>query len=228
MKKNLLTVIIALLGAVIFTSGLLSVTFAKYSNEIPFADGVSIAGFGTLELHEHEVKETDGVYELTDKIAEKENKYDKVIPGVDIPKDPYIILKGKFEVSFRVYVKILEADFPKAKIDGEEKKTVTYELAKDAIAKGESEDDEQAVDALSEVDSEESSAEDFWKKDEELTNEKNGEYVYYHEFTVGDLEDLPLDKPIYILKDNKITVSQYYVGDKSFSLAVSAWVAQVD
>jgi len=62
-------------------------------------------------------REDDGTYTLTTADPVTANSY-KLMPGVDVPKDPYITVTGKTELPGWLFVEIVEsADFPE---------TVTY------------------------------------------------------------------------------------------------------
>lgn len=157
---------------------LVSRTFARYTASEEAADAAHVAaGLPRLELWEHEAELKDGEYVLNSTEVTS-NKYEKVIPGVDIAKDPFVRLTGDSEVSYEVYVKVIEQDIPAD--------TVKYEIRDD------------------------------WKP----VSGQDGVYQYTGTITSGT--------PIYILKDNQLTVSEHYVGSNTFSLAFSAWIEQVD
>ena len=108
-----------LLLLTLLTTCMLSRLHAKYivSDSRYDSARVASAGIGELKLWEHEAKETaenSGVYELDNKKTVTNNEYKKVLPGVDIPKDPYIELKiEKSEVSYELYVKVTKSNpFP--------------------------------------------------------------------------------------------------------------------
>lgn len=164
--------------------------YAKYRVSGPGSDSGRVAAGIQIELKEHEAELVNGEYKLnngengrTYKEVEK-NTYRKVIPGVDIEKDPFVRLSGTSEVDFELYVKITRsADFPD---------TVTYTV-----------DDT------------------LWKE----VPGKPGVYKYTSVLDSGACDG----KEIYILKDNKLMVSEHYVGNgKSFTLTFEAWVEQAD
>lgn len=104
---------------------LLSNLFAKYIVADTNSDSARVAAGGQIELWEHEVELVSGIYTLNlDNDPVTENTYKKVIPGVDIAKDPRISLDLEYaEVDFELYVQVTESDyFPE---------TVTYELTDD-------------------------------------------------------------------------------------------------
>lgn len=118
----------SLLALVILSVCLTSWLYAKYNVSDTRYDSARVAksGIGKLEVWEHEIEETEensGVYKLLDgeDHLAQENEYKKVLPGVDIPKDPFIRLEIKnAEVNYFLYMKVTEsAFFPE---------TVTYKL----------------------------------------------------------------------------------------------------
>ena len=118
-----------LLVLTILTISLVSGVFAKYVISYDFYDSAHVAssGIGKLDIWEHYAEETgtdSGVYQLNTKVAMvKENQYNKVLPGVDIPKDPYVYLQiNNTAVSYELYVQVTETNLPE---------TVTYELTDD-------------------------------------------------------------------------------------------------
>ena len=118
-----------LLVLTMLSTSLVGGLFAKYVISDGFYDSARVAssGIGKLELWEHKAEETgvnSGIYELrTEDAPVTGNNYAKVLPGVDIPKDPFIELELKnAEVSYELYVKITESNIPE---------TVTYKLTSD-------------------------------------------------------------------------------------------------
>lgn len=105
---------------------LVSGTYAKYVISSYMMDSAQVAktGVGSMELLEHEAELDNGIYTLNEEEVTK-NTYDTVIPGVDIPKDPFIRLDIDSEVTYSLYIKVAGSDpFPD---------TVTYELTEDWI-----------------------------------------------------------------------------------------------
>ena len=70
------------------------------------------AGMGKIELHEHRAVLQDGVYVLDSNTVVDSNKYSTLLPGTDIPKDPFIIPNGKIDVSCTLYVEIVDTELP--------------------------------------------------------------------------------------------------------------------
>ena len=167
-----------LLVATLLSMHLVGGLYAKYTTSDSASDSARVAaGLPTIELLEHEAELKSGEYVLngTEVAA---NVYEKVIPGVDIPKDSFVRLTGDSEVSYELYMKAEGTGIPS---------TVTY-----------------AIDTS------------VWAP----VSGQSGVYKYTGEIISG--------QPIYILKDNQLTVSEHYVGSGGFSLAFSAWIEQVD
>lgn len=126
---------------VLLTTTLLSVwlicgMFAKYITTGNDNDSARVAKTGVVkaEILEHEAynKDKSGIYELrndekntSDSTLHKEvngNKYTEVLPGVDIPKDPFIRLEIDSEVDYELFLRVTESEYFPEK--------VTYEIDK--------------------------------------------------------------------------------------------------
>ena len=157
---------------------------ARYLVRGPVSGSGRVAKGGGIELWEHDATLVNGVYELDSDTEVSSNTYEKVIPGVDIPKDPFIRtdLIGS-EVDYALYVQITKSSyFPDE---------VTYTLTDD------------------------------WT----VFDKDKGIYKY----TPSLDQFREKDGTIQILKENKLFVSEHYVGDeKSFSLSFVAWIEQTD
>ena len=94
--------------------------YAKYTHSASASDAAQVAaGLPAIELKEHKAVLTDGIYVLNSTEVAG-NTYERVIPGVDIAKDPFVRLSGTSEVSYALYVKVEEKNLPS---------TVTYKMA---------------------------------------------------------------------------------------------------
>lgn len=194
-------------------SGLL----AKYTTLGNHSDSARVAKGGYVEIWEHKATLDNGEYKLnkTENGKVKEFTYAKVIPGVDIPKDPFVRLKLQdAEVDYELYIKVTEEDFPTYQPTTESKpaKTVTYSVITKEIAESEGLDY-------------------YWILQEDLSKESKGIYVYKYSEVLqpGTTYD-----DIYILKENMLYVSEHYVGafdndgkSLEFTLKFSAWLVQV-
>ncbi|MCH5192188.1 MAG: hypothetical protein J1F23_08505 [Oscillospiraceae bacterium] len=116
----------SLLILTMLSTWIVSGTYAKYVISSYMLDSAKVAktGIGSMELLEHEAELNNGIYTLTKNEVTK-NTYDRVIPGVDIAKDPFIRLDIASDVTFELYIKVVKSNpFPD---------TVTYELTDDWI-----------------------------------------------------------------------------------------------
>lgn len=102
---------------------MLSNLFAKYIVTDSSSNSANVAAGGEMLLLEHKATLVSGVYVLSEDEADlvTTNNYDKVIPGVDIPKDPFVRLNLEAsEVDYKLYVKVIKSEnFPE---------TVTFKL----------------------------------------------------------------------------------------------------
>lgn len=105
----------ACLGIVV-TIACLNLTNAKYTFSSAVSnDSAGVSKFGTVEVREHLAVYDNGYYTLDGtKETKTGNIYEYVIPGVDIPKDPWVLVDGQFDVSFALYLKIVKDNFPKS------------------------------------------------------------------------------------------------------------------
>ena len=94
--------------------------YAKYAVSSEASASARVAkGLPRIELLENVAELRSGVYVLGNAEVAS-NTYERVIPGVDISKNPFVRLTGSSEVSYELYVKVIAQDVPG---------TVTYELA---------------------------------------------------------------------------------------------------
>ena len=120
-----------LLTLTLLTTWFLSGLYAKYVVSGNRSDSAQVAGAGVvkLELWEHSAVLKDGVYELDQTAEVDKNSYGKVIPGVDIAKDPFIKLELQDPpVDYELYLNVTENNFPTYTTGGKSVKAVTYEL----------------------------------------------------------------------------------------------------
>lgn len=114
MKQNKLRALLVGICCLLVLGGTVSGTLAKYVRESTLSGTVSItAELGVIELLEHRaVKQADGSYTLHESDTTMRNVYDAVIPGMDIPKDPWVRIKDKSSISAYVYLKIESDTLP--------------------------------------------------------------------------------------------------------------------
>ena len=180
------------------TTWLVSGLFAKYTNEESQSDSARVAGAGNVELCEHKADLKNGIYVLDENEEVTKNKYEKVIPGVDIAKDPFVKLDFKnAEVRYALYVKVTENKIPtyKPNVDSDPVKTVKYGVTED------------------------------WDLQNKLSNTDKGVYVYKYNKSidqnfVGNIKILKDDK-LYVSE-------HYFGNGQGFSLVFEAWIEQID
>lgn len=168
-KKQFRTRLTVLILLVLLLIGLIGFAEAKYATTISYRGTITFsASLATsVILQEHKaVPQADGSYVLGTEVV-KENTY-RLLPGLDIPKDPHIIIEGKTPIPAYLFVEVTDTlDVP-----------VTYQM------------------------------DDNWL---ELTDipKTDGVKVYYYRkaLTNDDMTDGKIT--IQILKDDKVTVSQY-------------------
>ena len=206
-----------LLAATMLSTSLVGGLFAKYiiSGDIYDSARVASTGIGKLEVLEHRARETgknSGVYELlTQGNPVTKNKYRKVLPGVDIPKDPFIELELKnAEVDYELYIKVTEsATKPNPFPEG-----VTYSLT-DNWQYVRTEDDGTKIYRYVEYNEEE-------KTQAQFIFEAGKPYSFTYE----------AGNAIKLLKKDMLFVSEQYVGTDAgekieFWLTFSAYLMQV-
>lgn len=102
--------IAAVISAVMITSGL----HAKYVRKVSLNGSVEFASelAKNVTLNESKAEiQSSGRYELLKSEKVTENSY-KVMPGVNIPKDPQITITGKTGIPSYLYVKVEEKTIP--------------------------------------------------------------------------------------------------------------------
>lgn len=173
--------------------------YARYTTSDTTTETAKVSAFGNFTLTENktvainditEMINSNSIYQINNETVSK-NEYKYVVPGVDIPKNPYIVLSEKNETSCMLFVEVKEINFP---VDG----TITFEMS------------------------------DNWTKINGTTG-KNGGTVYYYKNIIEP--NKKYDK-IEILKENKISVSQYFseesVNADSFELDFYGYLIQTN
>ena len=243
-----------LIALTALTAWSVSGIYAKYvdSSAMDGNAGVARMGVVTFDLLEHEAKDIgddldkiigepnnfSSIYELDLTSEVKANTYNKVMPGIDIPKDPFINLDLQSnEVSYELYLKVTEVNFPTYTVDvvdeeggettQETKQAIIYELASENWVKWNAEtgkeDDRESNAGLYK----------FIGKREGVVNGvfvAGTKYKFIYSVTEGDEESILVeDESIHILKDDQLKVSQYFNSEKEieFSLTFTAYLQQV-
>lgn len=112
------------LVVLIMITALSNAVFAKYLRRFNYDRKVTVSAelVETLRLFEHEAVRNDmGEYALNNANEVSSNEY-ILMPGVDIPKDPHIEIKGKTSIPAYLYVEV---------VDKLNTTTVTYSLTGD-------------------------------------------------------------------------------------------------
>lgn len=119
-KSRLVTVGIL---AVLLLSVLIGSAIGKYTTTVPVSGTVTFtAKLATaMTVQEHKAQQnTDGSYTLSTTETVTTNTYN-LLPGLDIPKDPHVVITGKTAIASYLYLKVEEAP---AATSG-----ITYDLA---------------------------------------------------------------------------------------------------
>lgn len=103
MTTGLLMIVVLLVSMAIGATG------AKYVTQEQTTGQVTItADIGTIALWESRaVRQPSGAYELDAATPVATNSYD-LIPGLDIPKDPYVVITKKDALPVYVYVEVVD------------------------------------------------------------------------------------------------------------------------
>ena len=109
MKKNRKPLLLLILLALVLSS-VAGVVLGKYittvSREGEFTVQVELAD--ALEVLEHKAeRNSDGTYTLNMNNTVTANRY-VLIPGVDVPKDPYVVITGKTAIPAYLYLTVTD------------------------------------------------------------------------------------------------------------------------
>ena len=190
--------------------------FAKYTIKDSASHSARVAQFGNAEVKEHQavlkgvadnqkvkvVYSDDMIYYLSDDEV-SDNTYDKIMPGVDIPKDPFVrVTPG--EVDCELYIKVTNNNFPRPYKDssGEEHgDLISYKI-----------DDEK------------------WNKityKNEVIYKYKGTIDANFESENGYI-DIPILKDNKIYISQYYDADTYSSKKESFSLTFESWLVQID
>ena len=120
-RKTRISVLSLILLAIAVAALIIGLVAAKYVKEVRMPHKITVSAdlAEDIEIFEHEVNRTEhGDYE-TETNEVTENDY-VLMPGVDVPKDPTVRIKGYTGLAAWLYVEIVETDLPA---------TVTYTAA---------------------------------------------------------------------------------------------------
>lgn len=119
MSKRSLQILVVVLSIILIFLSATAGVMAKYVTEKTFTGSVTIkADLGNIAVQEHKaVRQNDGSYVLGTEVV-TENAY-TLIPGLDVPKDPFVTVTNKSSIPVYVFLKIETDTLPN---------TVTYQL----------------------------------------------------------------------------------------------------
>lgn len=108
MKKKFGMATGLLMIAVLLVSMAIGAAGAKYVSQKQISGQITItADIGTIVLQEHVAeRQANGSYNLVDTVTSK-NKY-YLIPGLDIPKDPHVVITKPDTLPVYVYVEVVD------------------------------------------------------------------------------------------------------------------------
>ena len=172
-KKNFRTLFWLLLMLSMLLIALTTFAAGKYIMTISLQNTVTF----TAELAENVVlveskinRKSDGTYETTSETIAGGTQSYTLIPGLDVPKDPHIIITGKTEIPAYLYIEIVDNTIDTYN----EQPVITYEIAAG------------------------------WSQSTQAA--QHGGTVYQYDIK---LDEAFTEKTYYLLKDNKVTVSQH-------------------
>lgn len=113
----------ALAGLILLTA--LTGAYAKYVTERSLTGTLTVtADIGTVTVQEHKaVPQSDGSYTLSGETTTDGNTYSVVLPGLNLPKDPHVVISGvTADIPVYVFIKVETDTLPD---------TMTYELHDD-------------------------------------------------------------------------------------------------
>lgn len=129
-RKTRISVLSLILLAIAAAALIIGLAAAKYVREVRMTHTIKVSAdlAKSIEIFEHKVNRTEhGDYE-TEKTEVTENDY-VLMPGVDVPKDPTVRIKGYTGLKAWLYVEIVETNLPASvtytKADGWEPLSVT-------------------------------------------------------------------------------------------------------
>ena len=189
-KREKITLISLLLVLLTATAIIVGTVAAKYITEkrMPGSIKVSVELAEDIKMFEHKVTRTeDGNYETV--ATEVTGNTYKLMPGVDIPKDPTVRIIDYTGLPAYVYVEVV----------GEPTKNVSFAI-----------DDGWAP---------------LMDGETQVTGPNRGK-VYYRELIAAEGETYPKDVDINVLKEQKVTVSQWVERGTDLEIKFYAYVAE--
>ena len=108
-KKSYLMIASVLLAVILIIGLVVGLSSAKYKTEKHLTGDVkfTVKLADKILIQEHEaVRQDDGSYVLNDNIVVEQSYM--LMPGVDVPKDPFITVEGKTPIPAYLYVEVVE------------------------------------------------------------------------------------------------------------------------
>ena len=218
-KSKVMNIAIAfLLVAVLLATCFAGYTLAKYIIEGVFSDKAQGAQWGTIELREHKYDEKNEKFDDSTEYKLQNITYDELSSGI-IHKDPFIVLSGTFEVSFALFVKLVETNVP---LDSDGNPEITFEF--------DYKDEDKKPDEVGKG--------DIWvlkHNDESMSNGNRIRTRIYRYIislpAAGSIIEEGEELKIYLLKDNQMVVANTFdnrTDTDKFSYKFSAWIEQIN
>ena len=110
-RKTFFRLVLLFAIVVVLIAAFVGSSLGKYKTTIELSSNVSFSAklADELILQEHEaVHKTDGSYELNSNKVVTENSY-VLIPGLNVPKDPHVVISGKTDIPAFLYVEVIDA-----------------------------------------------------------------------------------------------------------------------
>lgn len=110
MKRKNIGLISAITAVVLLVAVIAGFVIAKYVQKNEFKGTANItAELGTIQLLESKaIKNLNGSYSLDTDTPVTTNTYGIVLPGYNIPKDPYVVITDKSTIAAYVYVEVVD------------------------------------------------------------------------------------------------------------------------
>ncbi len=114
--KTLWITVIVLLLLTLITSGLIVGLYARQVTAQEKTDGAVVAAAGGAVVYEHKAEVIpdrsdvkNGIYKLNMDVKVTSNEYPTIVPGTEIPKDPFIEFTGTNDVAYYLYLEVVDS-----------------------------------------------------------------------------------------------------------------------
>lgn len=126
-RRQLIILIFLLLSLASFAVAKYIKTIGLSNNTVTFTAKLA----QTFELRESIVQQqANGIYTLSSETTASGSQRYVLIPGLDVPKDPHIVIEGKTEIPAYLYIEIVNT-LDTVVIDGESVKLIDYVVSSD-------------------------------------------------------------------------------------------------